>query len=184
MYGMHASKMRGKLSRGAGHPQPPKDSVSFVMPFYPSQQSRLLDQHQTIREIISSLNDARIYAVIRAGKWTIHDQIAHLASYQPIFMMRIKNMLHDTDPRFERYVADVDPFFEHCRQESTPTLLEKIDKDRYAINQLLAALHPAGLQRTGMHPVYGRMNLIEWTEFFLLHEAHHLFAVFQLAHGA
>jgi hypothetical protein len=43
-------------------------------------------------------------------------------------------------------------------------------------------LSPDKLDRTGIHPKYGKLNIIDWTEFFLLHEAHHLFAIFQLTH--
>lgn len=34
--------------------------------------------------------------------------------------------------------------------------------------------------RIGLHPVYGPMTLEGWTEFFLLHEAHHLFTILRL----
>jgi hypothetical protein len=37
------------------------------------------------------------------------------------------------------------------------------------------------LDKTGHHPVFGEMNLIQWLNFFLLHEAHHLFTIFKLA---
>lgn len=36
-------------------------------------------------------------------------------------------------------------------------------------------------KKTATHPVYGKMNLLQWLNFFLLHEAHHLFTVFKLA---
>lgn len=181
---MRASKNGRKLSIATSLLQAAKDSVSFPMTIQPSQRNRLLYQHQTIKEIISPLDEAHIYAVIRRGKWTIHDQIAHLASYQPVFMGRIKTMLQQMDPSFERYAADVDPYFEHCRQESASALLETMDADRRAITQLLTNLPPTDLERSGIHATYGQMNLIAWTEFFLLHEAHHLFAIFQLANTA
>jgi hypothetical protein len=34
--------------------------------------------------------------------------------------------------------------------------------------------------KTGQHPAFGQMNLIQWMNFFLLHEGHHLFAIFKL----
>ena len=37
------------------------------------------------------------------------------------------------------------------------------------------------LDKGGQHPVFGQMNLIQWLNFFLLHEAHHLFTIFKLA---
>ncbi len=37
------------------------------------------------------------------------------------------------------------------------------------------------LERTGTHPVFGTMNIAQWLNFFLLHEAQHLFTIFKLA---
>ena len=34
--------------------------------------------------------------------------------------------------------------------------------------------------KTGTHPAFGQMNLMQWLNFFLLHEAQHLFTVFKL----
>jgi len=39
----------------------------------------------------------------------------------------------------------------------------------------------AELNKTGTHPVFGTLNLQLWLNFFLLHEAHHLFAIFKQA---
>ena len=36
------------------------------------------------------------------------------------------------------------------------------------------------LAKTGTHPYFGTMNLLQWINFFLLHEAHQLFTVLQL----
>jgi hypothetical protein len=38
------------------------------------------------------------------------------------------------------------------------------------------------LARIGMHTRLGELTLLQWLEFFLLHEAHHLLAVLQRAH--
>lgn len=154
------------------------------MHFTPSQLHRLLYQHQALVQIIASLDDERLRAAIIPGKWTIHDQIAHLASYQPVFTYRIETIVKQHVPRFERYVADHDPAFEDCRKETTQALVIKLNSDRGSLNQLLDSLEQTDLQRCGLHPKFGLMSLVEWTEFFLLHEAHHLFAIFELAHAA
>ena len=41
----------------------------------------------------------------------------------------------------------------------------------------------AQLARTGVHPTLGEMALPLWIEFFLLHEAHHLYVVMKRARG-
>jgi hypothetical protein len=35
---------------------------------------------------------------------------------------------------------------------------------------------------SAVHKKYGALTIMEWTEFFLLHEAHHIFTIFQLMH--
>ena len=47
---------------------------------------------------------------------------------------------------------------------------------------MITNLTPAELLKTGVHKKYGVLTITEWTEFFLLHEAHHIFTIFQLRH--
>jgi hypothetical protein len=58
-----------------------------------------------------------------------------------------------------------------------------LDKDRKAIFQLVCSIPEEKLARTGIHKKYGRLTILQWTEFFLLHEAHHIFTIFKLANG-
>ncbi len=67
-----------------------------------------------------------------AGKWSAHENLAHLARYHQVFLQRI----------------------------------EKLSEEDF--------------ERTGVHPKFGEMSLALWLEFFLVHEAHHLYVVLQL----
>jgi hypothetical protein len=40
---------------------------------------------------------------------------------------------------------------------------------------LVRSLSPAESVRTGLHPAFGEMDVAGWLDFFLLHEAHHLY---------
>jgi len=44
----------------------------------------------------------------------------------------------------------------------------------------LRSLNKEDFERTGVHPKFGPMSLSLWLEFFLVHEAHHLYVVLQL----
>ena len=44
----------------------------------------------------------------------------------------------------------------------------------------LRSLSEEDFERTGVHPKFGEMSLALWLEFFLVHEAHHLYVVLQL----
>ena len=39
------------------------------------------------------------------------------------------------------------------------------------------------MNRVGVHPVFGLMTIPLWLEFFLLHEAHHLYVVLHRVRG-
>lgn len=149
---------------------------------YPSLSERLKNQHAAILPIIANLDDRQLRYRPEAGKWNIHDNIAHLAKYQPVFLERVDAILITNEPSFGRYRAEDDNSFNIWREYSTSKLLEKISADREQIFKKVTALSGDELNRTGTHPRFGKLTVTEWTEFFLLHEAHHLFAIFQLAH--
>lgn len=150
---------------------------------YPSLTQRLKEQHKTIASLIIKLNNRQLASHPVKGKWSIHENIAHLAKYQPVFLERIRMILTVDDPKFEAYRAEDDDGFEIYCAFTPYELLKKISHDREAIYQLITSLPTDKLQRTGIHSHYGKMDVVEWAEFFLLHEAHHLYAIFQLAHG-
>ncbi|MEP7141716.1 MAG: DinB family protein [Ferruginibacter sp.] len=62
------------------------------------------------------------------------------------------------------------------------TLIKQLDNDRKRIYDPVTHLTDTRINRIGIHKKYGPLNIIQWTEFFLLHEAHHIFTIFQLAH--
>jgi hypothetical protein len=149
---------------------------------YSSLTERLKNQHKTIASIIIKLNNSQIQYHPSPGKWSIHENIAHLAKYQPVFIDRIRKILTNEEPAFEVYKAEDDDEFEIYCAFTTYELLKKISSDREVIFHLITHLPVDKLDRIGTHPKYGKLTVSEWTEFFLLHEAHHLLTIFQLAH--
>lgn len=152
--------------------------------FYTSLSERLLHQHLALAQIIKPLAEEQLMGELEPGKWSVHENMAHLVSYQPQFLSRLHRILDSQDPFFDRYIGDDDPAFLYWRRQSPGTLLKELEADRQQIIQLLESLNNEQLQRTGIHASYGRLNIEEWTEFFLLHEAHHLLTIFKLVHKA
>jgi hypothetical protein len=142
---------------------------------------RLEHQHDTMRELLQGFSEEALRRRLIPEKWSVFEQIAHLAAYQPAFWVRLSRMAQEDNPSFERYVADNDPHFHECCQKPLSWLFEHIDTVRRSINLHLYSLGDEDFQRTGLHPKYGKMTISDWTEFFLLHEAHHLFSIFMLA---
>lgn len=150
---------------------------------HPSLIQRLQNQHTTINEIVAKLDDEKLQHRPEPGKWSIADNIAHLATYQPVFIYRINQILASDDPSFSRYRADDEAAFITGRQKPVGELIEIISAERQQIIELVTGLPDNQLSRKGLHPQYGNLTIVEWTEFFLLHEAHHLFTIFQLANS-
>lgn len=153
------------------------------MSLYTSLSDRLKTQYLTIEQLVSGINNDKLNISPAHGKWSALDNIAHLARYQKIFTGRIHQILNEDTPVFDRYNGDFDPEFSPFRSLPLTALLEIINADRIIINDLLLELTPIELSRIGVHPKYGRLTILKWAEFFILHEAHHLFTIFQLVNG-
>jgi hypothetical protein len=154
------------------------------MKIYESLRERLRTQHQTIEIILSSLDKAHLVVRPQPGKWNILENLAHLGRYQLVFIDRITQILHSVEePLFERYVAEEDPEFENWRSLPVEALISQIESDRKYIFALITNLTEAAQSRIGIHKKFGRLMVLQWTEFFLLHEAHHIFTIFQLANN-
>lgn len=150
------------------------------MPLSASISTRLRHQHESLPEIIGDLTETALKQRINPDKWSAFEHIAHLAAYQPNFISRLEKMATAPSPSFERYVAEKDPQFPAYLDKSLADLLELISAQAAQINAILAHTNEAGLLRTGLHPKYGLLTVTKWTEFYLLHEAHHLFSIFML----
>jgi hypothetical protein len=151
------------------------------MPLSESLTARLKNQYESIHASTAGIDQVKLITPPAENKWSIHDIIAHLAKYQPVFLDRINAILTHDEPAFERYVADNDPLFSTWRARSTGDLLQALKDDRAALFNKITSLGDSELERTGLHPKFGRLTINQWTEFFILHEAHHLFVIFQLA---
>jgi uncharacterized damage-inducible protein DinB len=114
------------------------------------------------------------------GKWSAHEQLAHLARYHQIFLQRIDRILSEQAPEFPRYRAEDDPEWPAWTSLPTPQLLVRISSMRAKLMARLRALTDEDFERTGVHPRFSAMSLSLWLEFFLVHEAHHLYVVLQL----
>jgi len=114
------------------------------------------------------------------GKWSAHEQLAHLARYHQIFLQRIDRILAEQAPEFSRYRAEDDPEWPAWSGLPTQQVLARLSSMRAKLMARLRSLSEEDFERTGVHPKFGTMSLSLWLEFFLVHEAHHLYVVFGL----
>jgi hypothetical protein len=150
------------------------------MPLSSSAKTRLEFQHLTIRELIEDFSEQQLKYRMDPSKWSAFENIVHLATYQPIFLLRLDRILSGDSPAFTRYRADDDPQFSVDLGLPLIALLDYIDTRRAELVFQLQGMNEDELSRTGVHPVFGKMTVVRWTEFFLLHEAHHIYTIFRL----
>lgn len=143
--------------------------------------TRLQYQHKSLLEIMDGLSDEMIRRQVIPGKWSIFENIVHLQTYQHVFCKRVKKMLEENNPSFPRYTADTDPdFLDNCGK-MTREIMGDLITTRKEMSTGRLSMQGEDLERTGTHPVFGTMSILQWLDFFLLHEAHHIFAIFKMA---
>jgi len=143
--------------------------------------TRLQYQHKSLLDIIDGLSDEMIRRQVYPGKWSIFENIVHLQTYQHVFNDRVNKMREENNPSFPRYSADTDPvFIENCGK-TTREIMGDMITTRKEMSTGRLSIMEKDFDRTGTHPVFGAMNITQWLNFFLLHEAHHLFTIFKLS---
>jgi hypothetical protein len=151
-----------------------------LMPLSLSILTRLQHQYEALPELTGGLTEQQLKQRINPDKWSAFENIAHLAAYQPMFLARLERIAAEDTPSFERYVAEKDPSFPDYLNISLPSLLDLISTGASQITIKLTSFNDTDLLRTALHPKYGKLTVPQWTQFYLLHEAHHLFTIFML----
>jgi uncharacterized damage-inducible protein DinB len=154
------------------------------MPLSTSVTGRLKQQHEIISSWILQYSEDQLKHRINPAKWSAFENIVHIVSYQPVFIQRIEAILKNEQPSFAAYKADNDPLFLEYLNKNLRELEQDLYKNRQIIVGKLLAAGDDTLQYWGIHPRFGKISLADWCEFFLLHEAHHLFTTFTLIRQA
>jgi len=146
-----------------------------------SISTRLQYQHKSLIDLIDGLTDEQFRRQLTPGKWSIFENIVHLETYQHIFIGRVKQMLEEDNPLFGRYTAEADPMFHDNCGKSLREIMQDLLTTRKEMCAGLLSFSESDYEKTGEHPVFGIWTLMQWMNFFLLHEAHHLFTIFKLS---
>ncbi len=151
------------------------------MKLYSSIIDRLNTQHLTIKELIKNLDDEIINKEPEPGKWSIHENLTHIVSYHQILLYRMEEIIKSDNPYFDKYKTEDDPNFIKWQSIKTEELLTNLEEEREKVIDVINQFSEEELQKKGTHQKFGTMNMLEWIEFFLLHEAHHIYTIFKLS---
>jgi hypothetical protein len=139
--------------------------------------ARLATQLEVLPLIVGEAGPALLAWRPPTGKWSAHENIAHVARHHEILGGRLDRILGEERPQLARYWAEEDPDWPRWSALSTDEVLSRLRRLRGEILGRIGELSPAELDRFGVHPLLGEMTIPGWLEFFLLHEAHHLYMV-------
>jgi hypothetical protein len=138
---------------------------------------RLETQLEALPLLLNGATSEAILARPASGHWSAHENLAHLARHHRVFLERLQRILTETAPRLGQYRAEEDSAWPEWSALSVEEVLGRLRTLRGEIIKVVKGLSPAETSRVGIHPLFGEMSLGMWTEFFLLHEAHHLYIV-------
>ena len=153
------------------------------MPLPESLAGRLATQLESLKLVLGNATPAELKAHPKSGKWSAHENLAHLVQHHRATMARIRRILEEDCPELPSYSAEKDPDWPALSAESTEEVLHELWTARQEMIVLTADLSLEQLSRIGIHPAFGPITLARWLVFFLIHEAHHLYVIMNRARG-
>jgi hypothetical protein len=148
-----------------------------------SQRERLRGQLDALDLALAGADAAALRRRPPSGKWSAHENLAHLARYHEMFRERLERILKEDRPELGRYRAEEDPGWPPWPALEPAEVTRRLRELRSDLVAFVERLSPAELSCTGVHPLFGEMTVPEWIEFFLVHEAHHLYLILLRARG-
>ncbi len=136
---------------------------------------RLHTQLDALSFVLARATPSALEARPRPDEWSARENLAHLARHHAVFIERLRRLLAEDRPALGRYRAEEDPDWPTWAALPLDGILERLRTLRAELVTLVRRLSPQECARTGLHPTFGELDVAGWLEFFLLHEAHHLY---------
>jgi DinB superfamily len=151
------------------------------MPWREGISARLASQLDSVVLLLNGYTKAALERKTN-GRWSPLNNLAHLARYHEVFLARIEQIVKEDKPQIPRYRAEEDPEWSAWMNLEVVEVVARLQTRRRTLIDRFEKLSPEQLDRIGVHSRYGEMTLKLWIEFFLLHEAHHLYVILQRLH--
>lgn len=149
------------------------------MPLSESASVRLATQLSSLALLLHGTSPKALERRPAPAKWSARENLAHLARYHEICVERIERIVAEEKPKLPRYRAEDDPAWPAWAALPAEEVLRRLERLRAKLIRRIEQLSPKQFERIGVHSRFGEMTLQLWIEFFLLHEAHHLYVVLQ-----
>ncbi len=153
------------------------------MALAPTTLVRLERQLDALPTILGSANPEALRRKPAGGGWSALENLAHLGRHHEVMRERLARIRDEDAPPLPAYRAESDPEWPRWLALPPDQVLARL---RALRAELLALVRPLGardLARTGRHSSLGPLTVAEWLEFFLVHEAHHLYFAMKRVRG-
>jgi hypothetical protein len=138
-------------------------------------RDRLATQLDALKLFLEGRSAADAEIAPGDGGWSAKENVAHLARHAHVFLGRVDRILKEDRPDLGTYRPEKDPEWPLWRALPLDEALRRLRAIRARLLAWVDALSEGQTGRVGVHPQFGEWNIEGWLEFFLLHEAHHLY---------
>jgi hypothetical protein len=145
----------------------------------PALHSRLASQLASFRRWIAAEDPRDLAWAPPSGKWSALLNLAHVGRHHEVMRERLDRVLAEDNPTFPRYTEADDPRWAEWEGLPADAILDRLWSRRADFTDWAASLTAEQVRRTGVHAKFGPMDVSRWIEFFLVHEAHHLYVALQ-----
>ena len=176
---MGKKKTKAKLEQDAGAEREAVLNERESRPFGESQLMRLKTQLASVELLLAHADRGRVDRRPESGKWSAREILAHIGRYHEVFLERVRRILTEPVPHFARYRAEEDPSWPEWASRPVGEIRAPLTALRTELIGELTRLRSSDFSKVGVHSSFGEMTLTLWLEFFLVHEAHHLYVMLQ-----
>ena len=137
-------------------------------------------------QAITGINETDLAKPEREGKWSVQDVVSHLGDLELVYNVRIRTMLAGAGGDTPLPVLAQNQWVERVhRREPLEELLEQFQFHRRMNLALLERLSEEELERSGVHPDYGRITIRDAAQRIERHDEKHLGQIERIkaAHG-
>ncbi|MET0554119.1 MAG: DinB family protein [Vicinamibacteria bacterium] len=145
----------------------------------PGLTARLAHQLASFRTFAAEADPRDLAWAPPSGQWSALLNLAHVGRHHEVMLERLERVLIEDAPAFPAYRETEDARWAAWEALTPETLWPRLSEVRAALEAWAARLTAAQAARTGVHARFGPMDVARWLEFFLVHEAHHLYVAMQ-----
>lgn len=127
-----------------------------------------------VRRVFAMIPEARWDEPTEPGRFTPREVIAHLADWEPIFLMRMKLGVDKPGSTISVYDEGVRAIEQGYAQMEPRAQLDRFEANRSLTVRFVEGLDSAGLHSTFMHPERGEMTVEDQANMLVGHDMYHL----------